>query len=188
MQKYVFIPFPLQSAISESSGKEYTFSKDLWFGMEKIIPYEEQINTLALNGFALWDVVKSCERKGSLDMDIKKEEPNDLRGFCDSHPTIRRIVLANGNTQSTIFNRHFKDWWLSGDLKPADNEHSIKNFKKFAKATKNFENAKIECVCALAVSPAAATYSYVQKRTFWEKYCYKPGLSDHSCINESSLV
>ncbi len=159
-------------------------SSELRYGVDKIIPYEEQLKVFTDHGFALWDVVKSCERKGSLDMDIKKEEPNDLREFCQQHQTsLRRIVLANGSTQCTIFNRHFQDWWRSGELKPASNENSIRNFKKYAKFTNNFEDAQIECVCAIAVSPAAAKYTYNEKRAFWEEYCFKPGLLDHKSIN-----
>ena len=37
---------------------------------------------------------------------------------------------------------------------------------------------RITFVSAVSVSPAAAGYSYTQKRDFWEKFVYQPGLSD----------
>jgi len=179
--------FRRASGISPSSGEPYKLSASLRYGPDQIIPYEEQVRVLTSKGFALWDVVQSCERKGSLDVDIKNEVPNDIRGFCEKHPTVERIVLANGGTQCTLFARHFKSWWESGELMPAENETSIKAFKRFAKKTNNFENGKIKCVCALGVSPAAALYSYEQKRDFWEQYCYEPGLKNHEIYESKSL-
>ncbi len=36
--------------------------------------YSERINMLKKHHIALWDVIDSCERKGSLDSEIKNEE------------------------------------------------------------------------------------------------------------------
>jgi G:T/U-mismatch repair DNA glycosylase len=141
------------------------------------------LKTFTSNGFALWDVLESCERKGSLDTAIQKEIPNNIREFCNEHPSIKRIVMANGSTQCTFFNRHFKDWWESGELKPADTEVSKKAFQKYAKKTNNFENASIECLVGLGVSPAAAKFSYKEKRDYYEQYCYDPGLLDQKELN-----
>jgi hypothetical protein len=38
---------------------------------------------------------------------------------------------------------------------------------------------------ALAVSPAAARHSYAEKRDFWDKYVYQPGLNDHYLYSSS---
>jgi G:T/U-mismatch repair DNA glycosylase len=48
-----------------------------------IIPYKEQLELLVSKGFALWDIIANCERKGSLDVDIRNEEPNCIREFCE---------------------------------------------------------------------------------------------------------
>jgi G:T/U-mismatch repair DNA glycosylase len=50
-----------------------------------IIPYKEQLELLVSKGFALWDIIATCERvKGSsLDVDIRNEEPNCIREFCE---------------------------------------------------------------------------------------------------------
>jgi len=175
--------FRRSSGISEKSGKPYHFERHLRYGKDKIISYDEQVNIFTSKGFALWDVVASCERKGSLDKDIQKEKPNSIRDFCENHPSVKRIVMANGSTQCAIFNRHFKSWWESGALKPARNEKSLKAFQKFGKVANNFESALIECVCCPGVSPAAAKFTYQEKFHEYEKYCFRPGLLDHEKLN-----
>ncbi len=135
-------------------------------------------------GFALWDVIASCERPGSLDMDIKEEKPNKIREFCQDHPDIKRIIMVNGGKQCSFFSKYFEDWWLSGELKPGDNDLSRKAFRKFAKKTNNFENGTIECICLPSVSPAAASISYEDKREAYSKYCYTPGLLDHEELSK----
>jgi len=132
--------------------------------------------------------VKSCTRKGSLDADIKGEEPNDICGFCQQHPSIRRIVLANGSTGSSLFNKHFKEWWDSGELCSANDDFSQRAFGKQQKraqtlaakrGSKGDSTTTITCICAIGVSPAAARYSYKEKRDFWEQHVYAPGLQDY---------
>ena len=162
-----------------AEGKPYKLTKYLRYDESHVLSYEDQLQLFTSKGFALWDIIKSCERKGSLDADIRDEEPNDIRGFCNSHKTVKRIVLANGGTGCTMFNRHFRDWWLSGELKPGSNAESKKAFDKFAKKTNNFRDAKIEVISALSVSPAAARFSFEEKRNFWEGHVYGPGLKDH---------
>ena len=180
--------FRRASGISPSSGKAYKLSSHLVHGEEKVIPYEEQMELFTCHGFALWDLLGSCERKGSLDVDIKDEMPNQIREFCQQHSTIKRIVMANGAKQCTFFNKYFEDWWMSGELKPGENELSRTAFKKWAKhkkhkhktsRTNDFENAFIEVYCLPGVSPAAASISYEVKRDAYREYCYEPGLLDH---------
>jgi len=172
--------FRRSTGISPSSGEPYKFTSTLRYGPDKVIPYEEQIRTMAQHGFAMWDIISSCKREGSLDSAIEQEIPNDIEGFCQKHPSIRRIVLANGSTGSKYFVKHFKSWWESGQLCPGDNKESQTAFhrKALAKATNNYENATITCISAVSVSPAAASYSYEQKRDFWEAHVYQPGLQD----------
>jgi len=163
-----------------AQGKSYKLTQYLRYDESHVLSYEEQLQLFTSKGFALWDIIKSCEREGSLDQDIKKEEPNEIRKFCQAHKSVRRIVIANGGTGCTMFNRHFKDWWLSGELKPGSNAESKKAFDKHAKKTDNFRDATIEVISALPVSPAAAKYSYEEKREFWQNYVYDEGLRDQS--------
>ncbi len=57
---------------------------------------------LLRHGLALWDVIASCERDGSLDSAIRREELNDFAAFFASHPNIR-AVLVNGGLAAQKF-------------------------------------------------------------------------------------
>ncbi len=57
--------------------------------------YMKKIEILQKNGIALWDVIDSCERKGSLDSKIKNEEANKISELLDEYPNIRAI-FCNG--------------------------------------------------------------------------------------------
>jgi G:T/U mismatch-specific DNA glycosylase len=51
------------------------------FEEELVDDYEIKRNLLIENNIALWDVIKSCERDGSSDSKIRKEEINDFETF-----------------------------------------------------------------------------------------------------------
>jgi len=171
--------FRRDDGISKTSNKPYKFTEHLNF--DNVIPYEDQMNVFTSKGFALWDIVQSCEREGSLDSNIQQETPNNIREFCNVHGTVKRIVIANGLGGCKLFLKHFRSWWEDKDdkdeyfLMPGRNDESLRAFPKYKDRT----NGKIEVISALAVSPAAAKYSYLEKRDFWEKYCYAPGLKDY---------
>jgi len=183
------------TGISPSTGTPYKFTPQLRSdqnGNEFIIlPYEQQLEKLVSSGFALWDVIGSCQRPGSLDQDIQNEHPNDIVGFCRAHPSIRTIVLANGGTGSSLFVKHFADWFATGQLvSAAEHEASQKAFgsaiKKHTKMLNGGDNMsregwtsdyQITLLSAISVSPAAARYSYEEKRDFWDEHVYSPGLA-----------
>ncbi len=61
---------------------------------------------LQKNGLALWDVLKHCERIGSLDSNIKNPEENDLPGLFKQHPNLQKIVF-NGQESHRLFHKKF---------------------------------------------------------------------------------
>lgn len=65
------------------------------FDAEFSMDYETRINLLKENGIALWDVIESCERKGSLDTEIKDEVDNNIPELIRSYPNIQTI-FCNG--------------------------------------------------------------------------------------------
>ena len=71
------------------------------------VPYRKRIATLKHSNIALWDVLKFCERQGSLDANIKTstETTNEIDQLLNKHPTIHTIFL-NGQKASTCFRRH----------------------------------------------------------------------------------
>jgi len=85
------------------------------------LPYPERAAALRASGIALWDVLASCARAGSLDSDIDDATivPNDFAGFFARHRGITRVffngakaehayrkfVLPNGEEDGRIYRR-----------------------------------------------------------------------------------
>lgn len=75
-------------------------------GFDAELPYTERIDAVTDAGVALWDVVHSCRRVGSLDANIDRKTLilNDFTAFLTQHPTIER-GFVNGLTAYTLFQR-----------------------------------------------------------------------------------
>jgi hypoxanthine-DNA glycosylase len=73
-------------------------------GFDAELPYPERIDAVTDAGVALWDVVHSCRRVGSLDANIDRKTLvlNDFTAFLAEHPTIKR-GFVNGLTAFTLF-------------------------------------------------------------------------------------
>ncbi|UCZ61740.1 DNA-deoxyinosine glycosylase [Mycolicibacterium phocaicum] len=73
-------------------------------GFDAELPYTERIDAVTAAGVALWDVVHSCRRVGSLDANIDRKTLvlNDFHTFLAEHPTIER-GFVNGLTAYTLF-------------------------------------------------------------------------------------
>ncbi|RAR47617.1 DNA-deoxyinosine glycosylase [Flavobacterium lacus] len=69
------------------------------------IDYEIRKKLVVKHNIALWDVLKNCEREGSLDSAIEKEIPNDFTCFLTSHPKIEKIVF-NGKKAALYFKKY----------------------------------------------------------------------------------
>lgn len=54
---------------------------------------------------ALWDVLHSCERLGSLDSSIEAEIANDFERFFRAHPRLTHVFF-NGAKAEASFRRH----------------------------------------------------------------------------------
>jgi TDG/mug DNA glycosylase family protein len=76
------------------------------FGAGADLPYAERIARLQAAGVGIWDVLKYCERPGSLDSSIRpgSEVANDIPSLLDEYPTIRAIAL-NGAKAQQVFAR-----------------------------------------------------------------------------------
>jgi hypoxanthine-DNA glycosylase len=69
--------------------------------------YSERCRNLMLKKVVLWDVLKSCERKGSLDASINSGSiaVNDFNGFFRLYPNITSIFF-NGVKAETVFQKY----------------------------------------------------------------------------------
>ena len=78
-----------------------------FFGFNADSTYEERCIGLQLNKVALWDVLKSCERKGSLDASIDNQSivANDFEGLLHSYTDISSIFF-NGAKAESVFRKY----------------------------------------------------------------------------------
>lgn len=68
--------------------------------------YDNRLVFLQENRLALWDVIYSCEREGSLDVNIKEELPNDFPGLLEHYPGITCIAF-NGSKAFDTFRKYY---------------------------------------------------------------------------------
>ena len=84
-----------------------------WFIMSSLfadnreLDYPQKKALLIDNRIALWDVLNSCQRKGSLDSSIENGTivVNDFNRFLAEHPLIKAIYF-NGSRAQQEYNRH----------------------------------------------------------------------------------
>lgn len=98
--------------ISLETGEYYANpNNNFWFFISKITSendlsnYSKKIEALLKNGIAIWDVLKYCERKTSLDIDIKNEYPNNFESFFLNYLKIKNVFF-NGTTAYILYKKH----------------------------------------------------------------------------------
>ncbi len=77
------------------------------FGAGPELGYAARVRRLISQKVAVWDVLKHCERAGSLDSSIVRasEVANDFTGFFRRHRRIRAVYF-NGAKAEHAFRRH----------------------------------------------------------------------------------
>lgn len=74
------------------------------FGARPELEYDRRIAVLCEARVAVWDVLGSCTRPGSLDSAIERESmvANDFAGFLAAHPGVTRVFF-NGAKAAELF-------------------------------------------------------------------------------------
>lgn len=104
--------------------------------------YAQRVQALKSSRIALWDVLRSCVREGSLDAKIRSETQiaNDFRSFFQTHRKITRVFF-NGATAETCF-------------------------KQLVLPT--LDGITMRYGRLPSTSPANASWSFLQKRQAWQ--------------------
>jgi len=76
------------------------------YGANPQLGYLSRLQVLKENHIALWDVIQTCHRPGSLDSAISDEgmETNDFKRFFKNHPHISHVFF-NGQKAATLFKK-----------------------------------------------------------------------------------
>jgi double-stranded uracil-DNA glycosylase len=137
---------------SLSASQYYAHPRNrFWDIMERVcdagrsVPYEQRLQRLLEHRLALWDVLHSCVRPGSLDAAIEQHTalPNDLTGLLSELPSLR-CICCNGGTAFLALKRYF-----GGQL---------------SRAYPRIEQLKLP-----STSPANASCSYARKLDEWSR-------------------
>jgi len=115
------------------------------FGINKDLEYNLVCKHLVENQVAVWDVLKACQRKGSLDQHIDPTSmiTNNFNIFFQQHSRIQRIFF-NGSKAEQVFNQH---------VLPSLDDSTIQIPRKRLPST----------------SPAHAAMSFEQKLESWRR-------------------
>lgn len=121
-------------------------------GFPPDLPYADRLAALQASGIALWDVLASCRRPGSLDADIDDASSvvNDFASFLQQHPHIQYICFNGAKAESS---------WRK-QVQPL------------------LANARELTLLRLpSTSPANAGMTYEAKRTLWADALAQQGLA-----------
>ena len=110
--------------------------------LDPALPYANKLQALMSARIALWDVLHSCIREGSLDSHIEaaSQIPNDFQSFFSDHSNITHVFF-NGALAEQAYRKH-----VLGQI-PAGN---------------------IEYLRLPSTSPANAAISYARKHEAWK--------------------
>ncbi|MCX5839306.1 MAG: DNA-deoxyinosine glycosylase [Deltaproteobacteria bacterium] len=145
----VLILGSMPGKVSLAAGEYYAHPRNYFWpimgelvGAHPGLPYADRLCILKSFGIALWDVLESCIRKGSLDSQIEEVSvvPNDFESFFLRHPNIDHVFF-NGAKAEQCFRRH---------VQPSLTLHSLQ-YQRLP-----------------STSPANAGTPYEKKRDAWQ--------------------
>jgi len=67
--------------------------------------YEDKVSFIKDQKIAVWDVIGSCYRQGSLDSNIREEKANNFSALFEEYPNIKTVLFNGGKAYVT-----YKKW------------------------------------------------------------------------------
>lgn len=112
-----------------------------WLQLHPDADYAARITALQSSPIALWDVLKSCKRMGSLDsgIEVDSEVINDFQSFFQIQPALTHIFFNGGKAETS--------------------------FRRYVASTCDISAFKL--MRLPSTSPAHARLSLQEKSTFW---------------------
>jgi hypoxanthine-DNA glycosylase len=92
--------------------------------------YAEKIDVLKQHYIALWDVIDSCERKGSLDSEIKNEEANQIEELLEKYPNIQVLFCNGGKSYKNLQKVLGKNFRIPIELMPSTSPLHTVSFER----------------------------------------------------------
>jgi hypoxanthine-DNA glycosylase len=78
-----------------------------FYNLEEVpLIFDEKIKFLLSKNLGLWDVLKSCDREGSLDIAIKNQIENDFDSLFEKYRNIETLVF-NGKESHRFFYKKY---------------------------------------------------------------------------------
>jgi TDG/mug DNA glycosylase family protein len=73
------------------------------FDVNPQLEYSQRCELLTSHHIAVWDVLKACDRQGSLDSNIDSStiEENDFTRFFKTHPAIKQVFFNGAKAEQT---------------------------------------------------------------------------------------
>jgi hypoxanthine-DNA glycosylase len=73
-------------------------------GFDATQPYEQRCDLLKQHNIAVWDVLKACQREGSLDQNINNDSLilNDFHTLLKTHSSIKRLFFNGGKAEAVF--------------------------------------------------------------------------------------
>jgi len=154
----VLILGSMPGVASLAAGQYYAHPQNLFwrimgslFGAGPDLPYPARVLRLKAQGIAVWDVLESCVREGSLDSAIDEDSiaVNDFAGFYRRHPRIARVYFNGAKAEAA--------------------------YRRYVLASLGAKAQSLECARLPSTSPAHAAMSFAQKLQVWKAALLSPG-------------
>ncbi|MCS3531341.1 DNA-deoxyinosine glycosylase [Chryseobacterium sp. JUb7] len=100
------------------------------FNEEFTDDYAERVDILKRNHIAIWDVIDSCERKGSLDSEIRNEEANKIGELLEEYPNIKAIFCNGAKSYKNLQKILGKNFRIPVHLLPSTSPLHTISFEK----------------------------------------------------------
>jgi hypoxanthine-DNA glycosylase len=135
VERLILGSFPSEASLA--AGEYYAHPRNqFWRLLGRVLDeplpdleYRQRLRRVLAHRVGIWDVLDACERKGSLDSDIRRHRPNDFGALRALAPRLRRVIF-NGSTAGK-FVREFAQAGFETRIAPSSSPaHAARSFEQ----------------------------------------------------------